>query len=112
MTIDILNEAKLIENTAPSESSWDELLEEHEGCFTESGEIFFKIGQDTLDMDFEICVTGHCEYDPGDYWTAPYSETVIEDIDIQIETVFLNGDEIQVSDEFKSELVKLIEKSF
>jgi hypothetical protein len=105
MVIDLLKGAKLIDRSVKSQSDWDL----SEGSLTDSGFMSFEIGEDTLDVDLEITVYGYEEYDPGDYWTPPYGSTEIEDIGINIESVYLNGDEISVSDDFKLELVKLIE---
>jgi hypothetical protein len=107
MVIDLLKGAKLIDSSVKSQSDWDL----SEGSLTDSGFMGFEIGEDTLDVDLEITVYGYEEYDPGDYWTPPYGSTEIEDIDINIESVYLNGDEISVSDDFKLELVKLIESN-
>jgi hypothetical protein len=107
MVVEILKGSKLIDTDITSQSDWDL----SEGYLNQEGFMGFEIGEDTLDVNVEVSVYGYEEYDPGDYWTPPYGSTEVESIDITINEVFLNGDEIEVSDDFKRELVKLVESN-
>ena len=105
MVINMLKESKLIDTDITSKSDCDL----SSGSFVEEGYMSFQVGEDTIDIDLVVNVYGYEDYDEGDYWTAPYVSTEIDSIEIEIREVYLNGDEIEVSDDFKIELEKLAE---
>lgn len=108
MTINITNDSKLIDTDITTQSDWDLSSE----TLIEEGYMSFQIGEDTIDINLIINVCGYEEYNEGDYWTAPSSRAEIESIEIEIKEVYLNEDEIKVSDDLKNKLKKLVESNF
>ena len=93
------------------DSDWDELICEHEGCFSSSDQyITFDCDGVEVCVNFELCVSGHVIYDAGDYWTPPYSETEISDVDIDITSVLIDDYELSLDSELKSSFNQIVRK--
>ena len=82
------------------DSDWDELICEHEGCFTSNDQyIIFNCNGIEVSINFELCVSGCVSYDAGDYWTPPYSETNITDVDVDITSILVDDYDVYLDKE-------------
>ena len=77
---------------------WEELICENEGSFSKDEEymIFDSNGIEIV-INYEISVSGRVDYDPGDYYTPPYSDFDITYEDIFISSVTIDGYELELS---------------
>lgn len=98
-----------------SNDDFTDLILENEGSFTKDGQIiWFK--SDELDKDvevsveYEIYVSGSVDHDPGDYWTPPYTDLDINDIDIEIKSVYIDDIELELTKEIKTILLTKIKQ--
>lgn len=57
---------------------------------------------------FDCEVDGYVDSHPGDYWTSPSSETVIEKIDIYITGFSIDESEIEVDEKLGKALKELV----
>lgn len=92
-----------------------DLILENEGSFTKDGQIiWFKsddLGEDVeVSVEYEIYVSGSVDYDPGDYWTPPYTDVDINDIDIEINSVCIDDIELELTKEIKTILLAKIKQ--
>ncbi len=88
------------------DSDWDELICEHEGCFSSNDQyIMFNCNGIEVCVNFELCVSGYVSYDPGDYWTPPCSDTNITDVDVNIESILVDDYEV----DFGKETLRFLE---
>ena len=80
-----LNNLKLTDGDYTKAEDWEELICENEGSFSKDEEymIFDSNGIEIV-INYELSVSGRVDYDPGDYYTPPYS-----DFDITYEDIFI-----------------------
>jgi hypothetical protein len=97
-----LNFDNLKTSESIDKSDWDSLLCENEGYFTADYDLMFNVDGLEVYIDFTVSVRGYVSYDPGDYWTPPYSETEINDIDIEINNVVIDEYDLELNKELKS----------
>ena len=91
---------------------WEELICENEGHFSREGE-FMAFEVDGLDLVicYDLEVSGRVEYDPGDYYTPPYSDFEITDETIDVTDVTLNDYDIELTKELKELFSEVIKKN-
>jgi hypothetical protein len=81
-------------------SGLEEMLCENNGSFSvEDQSVSFDVDGDELIVLFELNVNGNIDYDPGDYWTAPFTDVNITDIDVCITRVCLDDCELSLDKE-------------
>jgi len=90
---------------------WEELICENEGHFSREGE-FMAFEVDGLDLviTYDLEVSGRTEYDPGDYYTPPYSDFEITDETIDVTDVTLDDYNIELTKELKELFSEVIKK--
>lgn len=71
--------------------------------------ILIKSGDNELSIDFDMCVIGTSIYDPGDYYTAPYYESVIDNVDIEVKNILINEIEVKLTPELSKKIIFLIQ---
>ncbi len=93
-------------------SEFDSLIQENEGSFTKDGQFmaFNYLGIEIV-VGFDVVVTGSYEFDAGDWNTAPYSESYIDDIDIEINDVYIDEYEVELTKDIVDILKKVIDKN-
>lgn len=105
MTLDFIKDSVLVELTTLPVSEWN--LES--GSIKEDDQyVLFKLGNDLLDVNFDLEAEGQEFLDKGDYYTPSYSSTEINHLVIYIKEIYLNGDIIEVSEDFEKVLNKKI----
>ena len=109
-TLDLSN-LKVIDSCYSKRSDWEELICENEGSFSKDEEymIFDSNGIEIV-VNYELSVSGRVDYDPGDYYTPPYSDFDITYEDIFISSVTIDGYELELSKETKSLFEKEVKK--
>ena len=87
---------KLIDSDCRKRSEWEELICEGEGSFYSPCEFMtFDVNGLELVIDYALSISGVFSYDPGDYWTPPYSDFDLTNEDIRITSVLLDEEEIE-----------------
>jgi hypothetical protein len=59
---------------------------------------------------YTLEVIGHNEYDKGDYYTPPYSETIIDHFEIKLEKVLIEDTELILNNDIINTFEKSIDK--
>jgi len=68
----------------------------------------FKCGELTIDVNYEISVSGSIFEDSGDYWTPPSCDVDVDDVDVTISSVSINEDDVELSDDLKKIFLKVV----
>lgn len=68
-------------------------------CSLSEQGIAFQLGEDELYVDFDVYASGKIYEDKGDYWNPPYCDINIYKIEININNVYINGDEFNLNKE-------------
>lgn len=113
MTIYSINfqELELVDKDIITNEDFENLIVENEGLFTRDNQtIWFKNGDIEISVEYEICVSGSVDYDPGDYWTPPYSDVDINDVDIEIKSVYVDDIELELTNEIEMILLTKIKQ--
>lgn len=59
----------------------------------------------SISVNFSLHVSGDVSHDPGDYYTEPFSEVYITDVDIDITEVLIDEYEVELTED----LIKLFQ---
>lgn len=115
MTTYLLDPSKinnLIDTDCSKKEDWEELICENEGRFSREGE-FMAFEVDGLDLVivYDLDVSGRIEYDPGDYYTPPYSDCEITDETIDVTEVTLDDYNIELTKELKTLFSEVVKKN-
>jgi hypothetical protein len=110
MTTEDFSIEKLTFSYFDSPIDLEDKIYEGEGSCSLSDQIaFFQITEDSeLSVDFDVYATGRIHEDKGDYWTPPYCDIEVDDVDITINEVYINGDEFKLNKESIIALQNLI----
>lgn len=68
--------------------------------------IAFQLEDKELYVDFSIYAVGSIHEDRGDYWNPPYCDVNIKSIDVDVNNVYIDGDEFKLN----NESIKILEK--
>ena len=91
---------------------WEELICENEGHFIRECEfMIFEVDGLDLVITYDLSVSGRIEYDPGDYYTPPYSDCEITYEDIDVTEVTLDDYNIELTKELKMLFSEVIKKN-
>jgi len=104
-----IKKLKLVESDFSDYQNLTEQILEDGCAYVKDQFVDFDYDGMILSITFNTSASGDVFDDPGDYWTAPYSEVNINDIDIEITQILLDEITIEITKESKVELVKLIE---
>lgn len=90
---------------------WEEEVCENEGSISEEGMIVFK-DSNGLECyaNFKLCVSGTIDHDPGDYWTPPYTDVEIDDVEIDVSEFYLDDVLVDLTTEMRKALTDKIYK--
>ena len=115
MTTYLLDPSKinnLIDTDCSKKEDWEELICENEGRFSREGE-FMAFEVDGLDLVivYDLDVSGRIEYDPGDYYTPPYSDCEITNESIDVTEVTLDDYNIELTKELKKLFSEVVKKN-
>lgn len=113
MTIYSINfqELELVDKDIITNEDFDNLIVENEGLFTRDNQtIWFKNNDIEISVEYEIYVSGSVDHDPGDYWTPPYTDVDINDIDIEIKSVYIDDIELELTKEIETILLTKIKQ--
>jgi hypothetical protein len=104
-----LKNFKLIDGDFISEDSFADKIYEESGSFCDDTQwMSFKCGELTIDVSYEISVSGSIFEDSGDYWTPPSCDIDINDVDIIISSVSINEDDVELTDDLKKIFLKVV----
>ena len=101
---------KLDECEFATSDCWDEMICEHEGSFEEDGIIIFDLNGMESYVNFKLYVSGTVTHDSGDYWTPPYTDVDIDDVDVEIEEFYINDIEVELTKEMIKALTEKVQK--
>lgn len=102
----------LVDFDCKKSDEWEDLIYENEGHFSRESEFMsFDINGVNLTIVYDLEVSGRVEYDPGDYWTPPYSDCKITDETIDVTEVTLDDYEIELTKELRYLFSEVIKKN-
>lgn len=91
---------------------WEDLICENEGSFTRDYQyMIFDCDGIEVNVNFDLYVSGRVDYDPGDYWTPPYTDVDITDFDVTITEVYIDDYEVELTKEMKLTLEKVVKNN-
>jgi hypothetical protein len=100
---------KVVEKDILDNNDFIDLILENEGSFTRDSQIiWFKSDDIDISVEYEVCVSGSVDHDPGDYWTPPYTDVDINEVDIDIKTVYIDDIEFELTPEIEKLLLDKI----
>jgi hypothetical protein len=110
--LDLSKINNLIDTDCSKTEDWEELICENEGHFSREGE-FMAFEVDGLDLVivYDLDVSGRIEYDPGDYYTPPYSDCEITNESIDVTEVTLDDYNIELTKELKQLFSEVVKKN-
>ncbi len=106
-----INELKLIDGEYKKSEDWCELIDDEDSSFTREEEmmVFDCFGVEVV-VWYTLSVQARVDYDPGDYWTPPYSDVDIISDDITIDSLYVDEYEVELTKDIKIALEKEIKK--
>lgn len=105
------NDIKLVDGQFTKSSMWEELVFENEGSFSQDEQsMIFECGDNEVAINFNYCVDAHIDEDRGDYYTPSSTEAVIDDVDVTIESVYINDVETNVDSETFAFFTRLVKR--
>lgn len=108
-TID-LNNLKFVDGSFTKGDDFSYLLIDNDGSFTNNNELmYFECDGKDLEVEYTLYVDGTISSDPGDWYTPGYTDVEIDDLNIDISKVTIDGVELVLSNEDYRFLTKLIE---
>lgn len=105
-----LNNLKFIDGDFLKSENWIENIYEHDEFTRKSELITFECNGVEVIVSFDLSVSGRVEHDPGDYWTPPYTDVDITDVDVSVNQLFIDDNEFELTKEIKSTLEQEIKK--
>jgi hypothetical protein len=93
-------------------SDFNNIMIDSGGSFLKENQlmVFNFSGMEIL-IGYNLYVSGIFSFDRGDWETPPYSECHIDEVDIEIDNVFINGYEVELSEDIIFILKKIIDKN-
>ncbi len=89
-----------------------DLIYENDGSYSNDCQYMtFKCSDITIDINYEMSVSGSINEDSGDYWTPPSCDVDIDDVDIDVTAVYINEDEVELTPELKTVFKKIVDKN-
>jgi hypothetical protein len=111
-SLDLSKINNLVDSDCKKTDEWEELICENEGHFSREGEfMLFEVDELYLVVSYNLEVSGRIDYDPGDYWTPPYSDYEITYEDIDVTEVTLDDYNIELTKELKELFSEVIKKN-
>ena len=103
---------RLVDGDFLSSSDLSDKIYENGGSFRDEFQYMtFKCAELTVDVNYEIFVSGSIFEDSGDYWTPPSCDVDVDDIDITISTVYIDETEVELSDNLVQIFKTLVDKN-
>lgn len=100
---------KLIDGDFLKSDDFSEKIYENDGSyFNDCQYMTFKCGDLTIDVNFELSISGSVSEDSGDYWTPPSCDVDVDDVDITITNVFIDENEVELTPELKKIFFNLV----
>ena len=107
-----LNDLKMIDSDCVKANDWVDLICENEGDFSREGEFMsFDMNGVELVIFYDLQVSGRIDYDPGDYYTPPYSDVEITYESIDVTEVTLDEYDIELDKELKKMFVEVVKNN-
>lgn len=103
----------IVEKDITTSDEFIDLILENDGSFKKDSQIiWFKTNdlKNDVNVEYEIYVSGSVDHDPGDYWTPPYTDVDINDIDIEIKSVYIDDIELELTKEIETILLTKIKQ--
>ena len=107
-----LNDLKMIDSDCVKANDWVDLICENEGDFSREGEFMsFDMNGVELVIFYDLRVSGKIDYDPGDYYTPPYSDVEITYESIDVTEVTLDEYDIELTKELRKMFVEVVKNN-
>lgn len=108
LTLEKLN---LVDGDFIKSEDWFDLICEDGGFTAKNQYITFNSNGNEVVVDFDLSVSGKVTHDRGDYWTPPYTDVDIKEIDLDILSVHINDWEVELNGAIETWLVSEIKKN-
>jgi hypothetical protein len=110
-SLDLSRINNLVDSDCIKSDNCEDLICENEGHFIREGEFMtFEVDGLELVIYYDLEVSGKIDYDPGDYFTPPYSDFEITSEDINVMEVTLDDYNIELTKELKELFSEVIKK--
>ena len=97
-----LNNLQFVHGDFTSVDYWFDMICESGGFSNDNQWMIFKSDGIEVVVDFELTVSGKVTHDPGDYWTAPYTDYDYEDISVSVTSLHIDDWSVELNSELKS----------
>lgn len=99
---------KLVDGDFVKSNDFTDLVYENEGSYHNDCQyMIFKCDDVTIDVGYELSISGSIYEDSGDYWTPPSCDVDV-DFDVTITDVLINEDEVELTPELKKVFLNLV----
>jgi hypothetical protein len=104
---------KVVKKEIIDNSYFVDLILENNGSFTKNEQIIWfksdELGDDVdISVEYDIFVSGSVCHETGDYWTPPYTDADISEVDIDIKNFYIDGVESELTEEIKKSILDKI----
>lgn len=91
---------------------WQDMIFENDGYF-QKGDQYMKFDMSGIQIDvfFNLSVRGSISHDEGDYWTPSHTEVDIEDVDVDIDAIFIDEYEVELNDIIKTQFTDIVKNN-
>ena len=100
---------EVIDGDYENSKNWKDSIDENGYLQGENSWILLKSENNEISIDFDMYITGSSVYDPGDDYVAPYYESFIDNVDIEVKNVLINEVEVKLTPELIKKISFLIE---
>lgn len=91
---------------------WQDCIFENDGQFQKDDQyMMFDLNGTEVVVFFDLNVSGSISHDDGDYWTPSHTEIDIEDVDVNLTSIFIDDYEVQLNESVKSQFKSLIKNN-
>lgn len=105
-----LNNLKFQHGDFTKSEDWTERIYENGGFSNEHQWMAFECEGIEVVVDFDLLVCGKVSHDPGDYWTPPYTDCDVTDIEITVTNLNVDQYEVELNPDLKKSLEIEIKK--
>jgi hypothetical protein len=96
---------KFVDGDFTKSTHWDDLILENEGSFSEKDVyIILTDNKNTVDVMFNLYLSAKITKSWGDYYTPSHTDIDIDDITIDINSVIINEEEVEITQEIRKSL--------
>lgn len=105
-----LNNLKFVDGDFTKSDNFSDLLLDNEGSFTMNNEsMVFEFNDKEVLVEYTLYVDGTITSEDGDWYTPGYTDVEVDNIDIDISSITVDGVEVILTKEDYKFLTKMVE---